>query len=153
MSPQERIDHIERPRLPWRKDEQAVTECGLAALKAPTLTHADIQRRLKEWGKQRTAITTCMTCFETWQRYARWEDDPRKAIEREIQWEGPRYWSGPTRGSRLRDELRALAVLCVIPKNSASCSLSFKASWTSLHARRSAALPRVSTPKNRSCRR
>ena len=103
------VDHIERPRLPWRsKDDAAMTECGLAAVKVKTLTRSEFTRRLKEYGTQRTAPLTCMTCTQTAQRWVAWDDDPRQALHREIEWEG--RW-GTDRGVQLRDELRAIARL------------------------------------------
>ena len=105
----EPVDHIERPRLPWReKEEASLTECGYAAVKVKTLTRSEFQRRLGEYGQQRTALLTCWTCMETARRWGAWDDDPRQAVEREIQWEG--RWN-EDRGHRLRDELRAIAIL------------------------------------------
>lgn len=102
------VDHILRPQLPWRSDA-GITECGLNASKAPTLTRADYFARLKDMGQQRTAILTCMTCANTASRWGTWDDDPRKALDREIAWEGA---SGRhERGVRLQDELFAIAAL------------------------------------------
>ena len=103
------VDHIERPRLPWRpENETALTECGFEAVKVKTLTRSEFSRRLKEYGEQRTAILTCMTCMQTAQRWQDWDTDPRQAIEREVIWEG-RF--GDNRGHQLRDELRAIALM------------------------------------------
>lgn len=107
----EPVDHIERPSLPWRKHEECLTECGILAIKIRTLTRNDFQRRLKEWGDHRTAITTCMTCVDAARRWTDWETDPRQALEREINWEGCGRWQRNSRGTRLRDELKAIAVL------------------------------------------
>lgn len=102
------VDHILRPQLPWRTDA-GITECGLNASKAPTLTRDQFFQRLKDMGKQRTAMMTCMTCSDTASRWGTWDDDPRKALEREIQWEAG--WRRTDRGERLRDELAAAAAL------------------------------------------
>jgi hypothetical protein len=105
----EPVGHIERPRLPWRPENDAtLTECGFEAVKVKTLTRSEFARRLKEYGQQRTAILTCMTCVQTAQRWSAWEDDPCQAVDREIQWEG--RW-GDQHGHLLRDELRAIALL------------------------------------------
>jgi hypothetical protein len=105
----EPVDHIERPRLPWRPEtETALTECGFEAVKVKCLTRSEFFRRIKEYGQQRTAILTCMTCMQTAQRWSTWDDDPRRALHREIEWEGA--W-GTSRGTHLRDELRAIAML------------------------------------------
>src|SRR5690606_8664070 len=64
--------------------------------------------RVKELGKQRSAMLTCMTCADTASRWGTWEDDPRRALEREISWECG--WRRD-RGTKLRDELEAIAML------------------------------------------
>jgi hypothetical protein len=102
------VDHIARPALPWRSDP-GITECGLNAAKVPTITREAYAQRLKDYGQQRSALVTCMTCGDTSRRWGTWEDDPRKAIEREVQWETA--WRRDERGQRLRDELVAIAVL------------------------------------------
>lgn len=105
----EPVDHIERPRLPWRdKAEPSLTECGIYAVKVRTISRDDLKRRLKEWGQQRTALMTCYTCLQTATRWVTWEEDPRQMVDREIQWEG--RWDND-RGFRLRDELRAIEKL------------------------------------------
>jgi hypothetical protein len=106
------VDHIERPRLPWRRDA-AVTECGLDASKTKTLTRAEFFQREKELGQQRTAMLTCMTCSQTAKRWGTWDDDPRMALQREIEWERGGYWGRgrDDRGQLLKDELMAIAHL------------------------------------------
>lgn len=111
----EPVDHILRPRLPWRPDDAGpITECGYDATKVKTLTREEFFKREKEYGSQRNAILTCMTCANTARRWGTWEDDPRLAMQREIEWEhrAP-YYSRPDerRGTRLRDELTAIASL------------------------------------------
>lgn len=107
----EPVDHIERPSLPWRQPgEGAITECGFDATKVKTLARTEFFQREKELGQQRTAMLTCMTCSQTAKRWGRWSDDPRLAMQREIEWEGVR-WSSEKRGQRLKDELFAIAAL------------------------------------------
>lgn len=107
----EPVDHILRPQLPWRTDP-GMTECGYDASKVPTLTREQYAARLKDMGQQRSAMLTCMTCTSTYQRWARWEDDPRRALGREIEWEVGAYYSRDSRrGFRLRDEMEAIAAL------------------------------------------
>lgn len=49
----EPVDHIERPRLPWRSESEAtLTECGFNAVKVKTLTRSEFFRRLKESGQR-----------------------------------------------------------------------------------------------------
>ena len=108
----EPVDHIQRPLLPWRGQDGAMTECGFDASKVSTLTREQFLQRLKDYGQQRTAMMTCMTCSNTATRWATWEDDPRQALDREIQWErGGGYRARNDRGERLKDELMAIAVL------------------------------------------
>lgn len=110
----EPVDHILRPGLPWRSsDERAITECGYDASKVRTLTRPEFYQRLKDLGMQRTAMMTCMTCSDAARRWRdSWNDDPRQAIEREITWEfGGGYRPREDRGSRLKDELHAIAML------------------------------------------
>lgn len=105
----EPVDHILRPQLPWRTDA-GITECGFDASKVPTLTREQFAARLKDMGQQRTAMLTCMTCADTARRWGTWEDDPRQALSREIQWENPYgYRRSNDRGWRLHDELWAMA--------------------------------------------
>jgi hypothetical protein len=106
----EPVDHILRPRLPWRlTDDGAITECGYDVSKVKTLTRDAFFAREKDLGAQRSAMLTCMTCSNTAKRWKTWEDDPRQALQREIEWESGR--SRETRGERLKDELLAIASL------------------------------------------
>lgn len=104
----EPVDHVRRPQLPWRSDA-GMTECGLNAESVKTLSRDEFFARLKDFGQQRTAMVTCMTCSNTATRWGTWADDPRRALDREIQWEtaGRRN----ERGVLLRDELLAVAAL------------------------------------------
>ena len=101
----EPVDHILRPCLPWR-EASIVTECGYNATNVKTISREEFLVRLKEYGKQRTAMVTCMTCSNTAGRWGTWDDDPRQAIEREVSWENPRIRG---RGTALLDELKAIA--------------------------------------------
>lgn len=105
----EPVDHILRPQLPWRTGG-GITECGYDAGKVQTLTRDEYFARMKDLGQQRCAMLTCMTCAGTAARWGTWDDDPRKAVEREVQWECT-WRRSEDRGVRLRDELVALAAL------------------------------------------
>lgn len=107
----EPVDHIMRPRLPWRSAEDALTECGYDATKVKTLTREEYSARFKELGRQRIAILTCMTCMDTNARWASWADDPRQAMSREIDWEVRWGREINEHEQRLRDELFAIAGL------------------------------------------
>ena len=106
------VDHVLRPALPWRP-ASAITECGYDASKVKTLTRTEYFQRVKDMGQQRAAMVTCMTCGQTASRWGTWDDDPRLAMQREIEWErGSAYWRGrDDRGQRLKDELVAIATL------------------------------------------
>lgn len=69
MHPAEPLTHIQRDPLPWRAAEEWLTECGLPASSYPTVTREVIELRLREDGKQRTAMMTCMTCLSAMTRY------------------------------------------------------------------------------------
>jgi hypothetical protein len=108
----EPVDHILRPSLPWRSIETAITECGYDAAKVKAITRVEFFQRVKDLGQQRTAMLTCMTCSDTARRWKTWEEDPRQAMEREINWErGFGYRERTDRGERLKDELLAIAAL------------------------------------------
>lgn len=109
----EPVDHILRPQLPWRSTDTAITECGYDSSKVKTLTRLEYFQRLKDMGPQRAALFTCMTCADTARRWGTWDDDPRRALDREIMWEGAGgyYRVRDDRGTRLKDELIAIAAL------------------------------------------
>jgi hypothetical protein len=109
----EPVDHILRPGLPWRRGVGAITECGLDAEGAKTITRDEYVQRRKDLGAQRASMFTCMTCSQTSDRWQTWDDDPRVAMARDIEWErGAAYWHARTdRGCRLKDELTAIAAL------------------------------------------
>jgi hypothetical protein len=102
------VDHILRPQLPWRRDA-GITECGYNAEKVSTLTRDEYFARVKDLGQQRAAMVTCMTCADTARRWCTWEEDPRKALQREIEWECG--WRRTDRGEQTKDELLAVAAL------------------------------------------
>lgn len=106
----EPVDHILRPQLPWRNGG-GITECGYNADKVPTLTRDQYIDRVKDMGQQRAAMFTCMTCAQTASRWGTWEEDPRQAVQREIEWEGHGRWRNVDRGLRMKDELLAIAAL------------------------------------------
>jgi hypothetical protein len=119
-SDKETLSHVERPNLPWRKPELALTECGKAAQGHITIPRDEFIRRWKEWGQQRVAMTTCMTCLHTAERWAEWEEDPLHAMQRAIAHEpygghwSPKYGRTLAEAdgkSPLRIELRAIAIL------------------------------------------
>ena len=113
MIVKEPVDHILRPRLPWRSEsDPSITECGYDSSSVKSITREEFFQRLKDMGQQRASLFTCMTCSDTARRWRTWDDDPRQALEREINWEGVRAWGRvQDRGRRLWDELLAIAAL------------------------------------------
>lgn len=98
------MDHIERPRPPWRNDHQ--TECGRDVSEfASVLTRDEAVAKVKKQGQQRAAMSTCMTCWSTAERHGDWANDPAGVIARE-----PRWSRGPG-AERWKTELRALGLL------------------------------------------
>lgn len=110
------LDHILRPPLPWRADIK-ITECGHDGTIGSALTREGFFERLKDYGKARTAMTTCMTCMQTSHRWPTWAEDPRTALMREIVWEAADHWSGigtlshEPHGHQLKDDLLAIEIL------------------------------------------
>lgn len=99
------LEHVLRPMLPWR--EEQLTECG----KQPNehaITRDVFIVKVNKQGKKRAAMTTCMTCFETAQRWPDWNTNPVAVVAREVR--NVTYW-GHQDESPLRDELRAIALL------------------------------------------
>ncbi len=103
----EPVDHILRPKLPWRS-ESSITECGYDSTKVKTLTREEFFQRLKDFGEQRTAILTCMTCVNTARRWKTWEENPMDAVSREIQWENPRLRN---RSHKMKNDLIAIELI------------------------------------------
>lgn len=99
----EPLDHIYRAVLPWRAQE--MTECGrLVNDVGGVISVEEVTRRWKEWGKQRTAFTVCMTCLNTANYQDRWESDPAGVMRRWCSLDASNH-------ERMNTELRAIAAL------------------------------------------
>lgn len=103
----EPLTHIARPPLPWR--DPRLTICGqpVAQYRAGLVMAYDdapaVSRRL---GRQRFALTHCMTCAGNWSHWSTWETDPRARLAREL------GYLGMTKTDAIVvAELRAIAVL------------------------------------------
>src|SRR6266576_1705028 len=77
-----RIEHVERPPLPWRHEE--LTECGLTSVNHPTISRDQNVDKVKREGITRAAYTTCQTCFSTVQRHDTWDANPVSRLAREL---------------------------------------------------------------------
>ena len=110
--PGEPVEHVYRPRPPWRADD-ARTECGRETSDVrQVITRDQLMAKLKEQGKRRAAMSTCMTCLDTATRWPTWEQDPVQAIFRETYSNyGGRQVYGGAPVTQFRDELIALAEL------------------------------------------
>ena len=110
--PEQPIDHIARPALPWRNPDR--TECGrLLTDVASVVDRSVIEAKIKRHGQQRAAFTTCMTCAQTSDRYRTWEVDPVEVMLRELDRSRAWKWNpDPSDGTvRTVHELRAIAAL------------------------------------------
>jgi len=87
MSTLSPVDHVARPRLPWRISPH-LTECGkdLARFDLDRIITTDaLIARIRDLGRQRAAYTTCMTCWETARRHRSDRPDPLRVIMRELE--------------------------------------------------------------------
>lgn len=101
--PDEPLDHVRRPDLPWRIS--TLTECGRPVKDVGKCIERDeLLARLKKYGKQRTGLLTCMTCWRTSADWKTFADDPVQAMYREV-------YGGMSRNTGLAAELRAIAAL------------------------------------------
>lgn len=103
----EPLTHIARTSLPWR--DSGLTICGkpVAQYAAGLVVNlADARVSVRRLGKQRFAMTHCMTCASNADRWTEWDDDPRERMAREI------GYLGMTKTDPIIDaELRAIALL------------------------------------------
>ncbi len=100
------LDHVARPLLPWRRE--ILTECGLASTPVRRIISRDaFQEKVRRQGKKRSAMTTCMTCWDAASRWPDWAASPSEVLRREVL--GTRHDAGAT--SLLDDELRAVEAL------------------------------------------
>lgn len=100
------IVHVQRPGLPWRK-EQSLTECGLPVAGHPVISRADFLVKLKREGERRARYSTCQTCLDTASRWPSWNEDPIRCLYREAD----RRWGSRRPLDPFRTELLALAAL------------------------------------------
>jgi hypothetical protein len=77
------LEHVQRTPLPWRTESK--TECGRPAAEySAVLTRDEFFAKVKKQGKQRAAMSTCMTCMETASRHTTWGESPSSVMSREL---------------------------------------------------------------------
>lgn len=117
--------HIRRVQLPWR-DDPGLTECGLDAAKFETVNYDDFADKLKEQGQARASLSTCMTCWQTMDRYrGYWSAGKRdfrtpsliQVLDRELS-RHVSHWSHreESAGRRLRHELEAMVQMVAMDR-------------------------------------
>jgi hypothetical protein len=104
-----RVDHVQRAKLPWRDVD--LTECGLPVEDHPVITRDTFAARIREWGKERTRYTVCMTCATTAPHYSAWETDPVSVMKREAERCGWYPRAQDVGRDLFTRELRAMAAL------------------------------------------
>lgn len=104
--PKLEIDHVLRPLPPWR--DEAMTECGLPADGMErVIPRSELISRLRDLGRQRTYMLTCVTCINTANRWRTWEERPSHVLARDVD----RFGGAWGERSVLDDELLAVAAL------------------------------------------
>jgi hypothetical protein len=137
VSPTASLDHVARPVLPWR--DEVLTECGLPEEPDRRIITRDAFRaKVSREGQQRSAMTTCMTCWHTAQRWEDWTMCPADAMRRELM-----NFKGRTKNDRLNAELRAIAALIAAHRDEFDAYLAGLADTTDLSVIRQARRMRV----------
>lgn len=98
----EPMEHISRPALPWH-DGPTKTECGRPISEfASVISLDEANAKFKRLGKQRGAMSTCMTCVSTAGRYRHHsassvpvETDRRPIAVLLREWEGAAWGDKP----------------------------------------------------------
>jgi hypothetical protein len=107
------LEHVLRAVPPWRTGP-LLLECGQLADGKPALTREAFLKKVKDQGKVRSSLSTCMTCWQTASRHSgTWETDPVGLMAREMA--RSRAYPAGVRESdpaavRVRDELLASSV-------------------------------------------
>lgn len=134
----EPLTHVLRPSLPWRSDDQAMTECGLRADSYPTATREDASAKWKKMGAQRASLWLCMTCVQTADRWPTWDTDPAGCLGREVESGRYRRRDGGEQAATLRTELVAIARLIELHRDDFDDLVASLGETVSLRDRRAA---------------
>jgi hypothetical protein len=111
------MEHVRRVAPPWRPQDR--TECGLPVTGHPVITRDAFLTKVRRQGKQRAALTTCMTCWTTASRNQPWDENPAASLIREAErysWLDRRYEvkaadDRKAAAAQFRNELLAIAAL------------------------------------------
>lgn len=90
------LQHVRRPAPFWR-DEAEYTECGRLLSRYDDdriIAVEELVKRVRDWGKQRTSFSTCMTCWQTVERWSSHLDDPILIAVRELDYVKYRGYEG-----------------------------------------------------------
>ena len=101
------LTHIARTPLPWRIATKTV--CGKPIANYPTervVGLADAVAMQRRMGTQRFVLAICMTCAHNVGKWAEWDADPMRRMEREVTGGGFRKIE-----PIVEHELRAIAAL------------------------------------------
>jgi hypothetical protein len=131
----ELLEHVLRSLPPWRSG--AETECGHDAAEfAPDrlITRDQFAAKVRQQGKQRSAMTTCMTCWHTAIRHHDWAHSPSSVLAREVN--KATYWRDGEDEPLIDRELRAVAALIEAHRGEFDGYLGGLAETTSLTERR-----------------
>lgn len=138
MPKDEGLEHVVRATPPWRDVSQ--TECGLDIKGRQVITRAAFVAKVKDQGQQRSAMTTCMTCWNTARRWKDWAGSPSQVIARDVnQW-------GDEKRAGIDAELLALAAMVEAhPDEFYGFLAGLKDTASLADARKQRRLPRVDT--------
>ncbi len=102
-------EHVIRGCLPWRPLEP-LTECGLDANQFPSLSLDQMVAKVKRQGKQRAAMSSCMSCWNAAERWRREDqtEDLLSLVDREI---SRVRWNDVPARQRLVVELQGIVAL------------------------------------------
>lgn len=132
------MEHVERPLLPWRAPARKLSECGLPAGEGRVmLTRDEFAAKVRRQGKQRAALTTCITCWTTALRWPTWDENPVACMQRETH-SASRHNFNAQGGAGFRQELLALAELVTRHRAEFDGLVEGLADTTDLSARRAA---------------
>jgi len=105
------LEHVIRSRPPWRRGED-LTECGKPTSNVTAVITRDaFIAKVRKQGQQRSAMSTCMTCWHTARNHPSWEENPVSSLVREamrFKWHLP---GAEGRDLTFYDELRAIEAL------------------------------------------